>query len=123
MTRSGASAARMADRFYLVSLGGLLLTGYLALIGSGYLNASQGALGLACLLGAVGVLVSKLRRGHGLVIVLACLELTAAAVLSASSTFFLYLAVFLFFLVAALTAGEVGILVDSLIVSRYSYHI
>ena len=93
----------MADRFYLAALGGLLVSGCLALVGSGYPDAAKVA--LACLL--AGAVAARLNWGHGLVVILACLELTAAAVLSVNLSFFLFLAVFLFFLVGVLTAGEV----------------
>ncbi len=110
MTRSGASVAELADRFYRLSLAGLLLSGYLALVGSGVLDPPQAALlgaVVVCFALVAAVVIWKFNRGYAAIAVLACLELLVAAVVSTSLSFFLYLAVFLFFLVAALAGAEV----------------
>jgi transglutaminase-like putative cysteine protease len=110
MTRSGASAARQVDRIHQFSLLGLALSGYLALAGSGSLDAPAAllaGLGVAGLLSLFWIMMARFGRGYAAVQILACLELVVAAMLSANLSFFLFLAAFLLFLVASLASGEI----------------
>ncbi|MFB3777682.1 MAG: DUF3488 and DUF4129 domain-containing transglutaminase family protein [Bryobacteraceae bacterium] len=110
MTRPGASAVSLAEGSYQLSLLGLMATGYLALVGSGSLGVIQAVLAG---LGAAGaflilrLLATRYDRAYTAIQLLACLELVAAALLSVSLSFFLYLAAFLLFLVTSLAAGEI----------------
>lgn len=147
-----------ADPFFEFSLLGLLASGYLAVVGSGYLDAPTGlltALGLVArallvtgwlrfelsprmvnvltlayvafypldylyisrdfltatvhlvfFLAIVKVLTARTDRDYFYVKVIAFLELLAASILSSSANYFGFLALFLFFGVATLTASE-----------------
>jgi len=110
MTRSGASAIRLADRSYQFSLLGLTATGYLALVGSGSMGAGvavQAGFGSASVFLLLRALAARYDRLHALIQIFACLELVAAALLSANLSFFLYLAAFLLFLVTSLATGVI----------------
>jgi transglutaminase-like putative cysteine protease len=102
-------AAILAERFLRVALIGPVVAGFLALGATGYFERSDLVwigLGELALLAVCGVIAGKLRRGYGVVVILAFLELLAAAVLSTSLAFFLFLTVFLVLLVAALAGSE-----------------
>ncbi len=110
MTRSGASAARLADRVYQLSLLGLVLSGYLAVVGSGSLNAPAAALaglGVAGGLLLLRLATARFGRGYAAAQIFGCLELILAALLSVNLSFFLFLAAFVLFLVASLASGEI----------------
>ncbi len=110
MTRSGASAARLADRIYQLSVLGLVLSGYLALVGSGSLDvrtAALAGLAVAGLLWLFRTIAVRFDRGFVFVQIFACLELVTAALLSVNLSFFLFLAAFLLFLVTSLTSGVI----------------
>ncbi len=110
MVRAGADAHRLAGQLHHASLAGLLLSGYLALAGSGHLGlgwALVAGAGIAVLAATGWFLAERFARGSTFVEILASLELLAAALLSASLSFFLFLAAFVFFLVAAHAAGEI----------------
>jgi protein-glutamine gamma-glutamyltransferase len=110
MARAAPTAAALADRLLQVSLFGLALSGYLALAGAGYFDLADLlwiGTGLAGLLAVCGVLGRRLRRGYVLVVIVAFLELVAAAIVSATVTFFLFLAAFLLLLVATLASAEI----------------
>ncbi len=109
MTRSGASAARAADRFYRFSLFGLVTSGYLAILGSGYLRFSPALLALHLVLAITLILILKSRSAwiDLLVKAVAVAELLAAALWSATAAFFLFLGLFLLFLVATQSSEEV----------------
>jgi protein-glutamine gamma-glutamyltransferase len=110
MTRSGASAIHLADRYYQFSLLGLMATGFLALVGSGSLQARTAilaGLGAASAFLLLRKLAAKSDWVYASIQILACLELVAAALLSVNLSFFLYLAAFLLFLVTSLAAGEI----------------
>ena len=94
MTRSGATAAVLAGRFFRLSLAGLVTSGYLALIGSGRLDslASLLAVHLVFLAAIAGTLAAKSGRHYAYVSVVAFLELLWAAVLSTNVSFLLFLA-------------------------------
>jgi transglutaminase-like putative cysteine protease len=159
MVRRDASAAVFVERFFQFSLLGLVASGYLAVAGSGYLDAptivltaaglvlrglavagvvrldvperaaALAALGCAAFfpldyfllsrsfltavvhlvffLAVVKILSSKTARDDLYMAMLAFLELLAAALLSIDLNFFLFLALFLLFSIAALTSGEI----------------
>lgn len=110
MARAAPTAAALADRFLQVSLLGLTLSGYLALAGAGYFDFATllwTGIGLAGLLAVCGVLGGRIRRSYVLVVIVAFLELVAAAVVSANLTFFLFLAAFLLLLVVTLASAEI----------------
>src|SRR4051812_42009246 len=154
-----ASPAVPVERFFQFSLLGLVASGYLAVAGSGYLDAptivltaaglllralmicgwfgfeiseraatratlaysafyvadylalSQDFLSatvhLVFFLAIVKVLTAKTGRDHLYTAVIAFLELVAAAILSVNFNFFLFLALYLLFAMAALTSGEI----------------
>src|SRR5580658_1733598 len=62
---------------------------------------------LVCFLAVLKVLTAKTNRDYAYVTMIAVLELLAAAILSASLSFFGFLALFLLFAIAAFTSGEV----------------
>jgi transglutaminase-like putative cysteine protease len=62
---------------------------------------------MAGLLAICGVAGGRIRRGYVLVVIAAFLELVAAAIVSATVTFFLFLATFLLLLVATLGSAEI----------------
>src|SRR5689334_24265145 len=159
MVRGDGSAAVSVERFFQFSLLGLVASGYLAVAGSGYLDAptifltaaglilravlicgwidweiseraatratilysafyvadylvlSQEFLSatvhLVFFLAIVKVLTAKTGRDHLYTAVIAFLELVAAAILSVNFNFFLFLALYLLFAIAALTSGEI----------------
>lgn len=109
MTRSGATAAVLAGRFFRLSLAGLVTSGYLALLGSGRLDSLAGlvAVHLVFLAAVAVTLAAKSGRHYAFVSVVAFLELLWAAVLSTNVSFLAFLAAFLFFLVATLASAEV----------------
>jgi len=159
MVRADASAAISVERFFQFSLLGLVASGYLAVAGSGYLDAPTVALTAAGLLlrgmficgvfrfniserastlltvgyagffladyflisrdflsatvhlvfflAVVKVLTAKTSRDYLYTATIAFLELLAAAILSVNITFFLFLALYLLFAIAALTSGEI----------------
>lgn len=159
MPRFDASAAVSVERFFQFSLLGLVASGYLAVAGSGYLDAptvvlTAGALLLRGLLvcgffrrdlsdravtfatlgymaffaldyfllsrdllsatvhlvfflAVVKILTARTNRDYLYTAVIAFLELLAAAILSTSFNFFLCLALFLLFAIAALTSNEI----------------
>ena len=110
MARAASTAAALADRFLRVSLLGLALGGYLALAGAGYFDSATllwAGIGMAGLLAVCGVLGGRIRQGYVLVVIVAFLELVAAALVSANLTFFLFLAAFLLLLVATLASAEI----------------
>ncbi|MCC7174349.1 MAG: DUF3488 domain-containing protein [Bryobacterales bacterium] len=105
-----ADASRLAERFHQVSLAGLALSGYLALAGSGFfdlLSMALGAAGVVFLIAVSTFLTSRTGRGFVFIQAFACLELLAAALLSEGWSFMLYLAIFVFFLLAAQAGGEI----------------
>lgn len=108
MARSGATAARAAERFYRVSLLGLVASAHAALVGSGYIHAWPVLAGLHLLLLLAVFLIFKAKPvwAHA-VKALALAELLAAALLSASAAFFLFLGAFLSFLVATQASEEI----------------
>lgn len=158
MSRS-ASAVISVERFFELSLLGLIASGYLAVAGSGYLDAptaALGAIGLAVrvmmvtgvvdlrlsnrLVGAatvayivfypldyafiskeflpatvhmvfflavVKILTARTNRDFIFLAIVAFLQLLAASVLSTSMNFFLFLALFLVFAVAAFASSEI----------------
>jgi transglutaminase-like putative cysteine protease len=164
MATAGPTAARAApqqviERFSQFSLLGMLASGFLAVLGSGYLDWPTGIIAAAALclraldiagririevpgrliaavtllyigflpidyfyisgeffpaaihliffLGSVKILTVRTPRDVTYVKVIAVMALLAAAVLSVSLAFFLFLAVFLLFTVATLSSGEV----------------
>ena len=62
---------------------------------------------LVCFLAVLKVLTAKSKRDYTYVKMIAVLELLAAAVLSASLSFFVYLALFLLLAIATFASGEV----------------
>ena len=62
---------------------------------------------LVCFLAVIKILTAKTNRDYTYVKVIAALELLAAAILSASLSFFAYLALFLLLAIAAFSSGEV----------------
>lgn len=155
--RPGPAGAAI-ERFYQCSLLGLLASGFLAVAGSGYLDApaalllaagflwraamlagwapsevprawvtagallilgfypldwmlvSRGflraTLHLVCSAAVLLLLGARTSREYGLLMILAFVELLAAAILSASLNFFLFLALFLVFAVAGFAGAE-----------------
>jgi transglutaminase-like putative cysteine protease len=154
-----ASPAVPVERFFQFSLLGLVASGYLAVAGSGYLDAPTVLLTAAGLLlravmicgwldfeisdraatratliysafyvadylalsrdflsatvhlvfflAIVKILTAKTNRDHLYTAVIAFLELVAAAILSVNFNFFVFLALYLLFAMAALTSGEI----------------
>jgi len=159
MARSEANAAASVERFFQFSLLGLVTSGYLAVAGSGYLDAPTVALTAAGLLlrallisgwlrfeisdrastllaisyigffaidyfylsrdlltatvhlvfflAVMKILTAKTNRDYLYTAAIAFLELLAAAILSVDLNFFLFLALYLLFAMAALTSGEI----------------
>ena len=159
MAPRDASPAVPVERFFQFSLLGLVASGYLAVAGSGYLDAPTVLLTAAGLLlrallicgwlrleisdrlatrativysafyvvdylalsreflsatvhlvfflAVVKILTAKTSRDHLYTAVIAFLELVAAAILSVNFNFFLFLALYLLFAMAALTSGEI----------------
>lgn len=159
MARSEATAAASVERFFQFSLLGLVSSGYLAVAGSGYLDAPTVALTAAGLLlrallvsgilrfdiserastlfaisyigffaidyfylsrdfltatvhlvfflAVMKILTAKTNRDYLYTAAIAFLELLAAAILSVDLNFFLFLALYLLFAMAALTSGEI----------------
>lgn len=159
MLRAGASPAVSVERFFQASLLGLVASGYLAVAGSGYLDAPtvvltaaglalralmifgvvrleiseraatvatitysgfyvadylllsrdflQATVHLVFFLAIAKVLTARSGRDHLYTACIAFLELLAAAILSAKFNFFLFLALYLLFAMAALMSGEI----------------
>ena len=159
MPRALANAAVSVERVFQFSLWGLVLSGYLAVAGSGYLDtptivlAGAGlflralmiaglvrfelspklvvALTLAYMgffpldyfflsrafidstvhlvffLAVIQILTARTNRDYFFMATIAFLELLAAAILSTSSNFFLFLALYLLFAMAAFTSSEI----------------
>ena len=159
MVRPDANAAVSVERFFQLSLLGLVACGYMAVAGSGYLDTptmaltatglllrgllvcglvrweiSERAVTFATLgysgffvldyfvlsrefltptvhlvffLAVVKILSSRTARDDLYTAVIAFLELLAAAILSINFNFFLFLALYLLFAIAALTSGEI----------------
>jgi len=159
MARADASAAVSVERFFQFSVLGLVASGFLAVAGSGYLDAGAIALTSAGLLlrallicgllrfhlpgrlvtgitlaymgffgldylllsrsflaatvhlvfflAVLKILTSRTNRDYLYTAIIAFGELLAAAILSVNLNFFLFLAVFLLFAMAALTSGEI----------------
>ena len=159
MARPLANAAVSVERFFQFSLWGLVLSGYLAVAGSGYLDtptiviAGAGLLlrastiagllrfdlspklivavtlaymgffpldylflsrafidstvHLVFFLAVIQILTARTNRDYFFMATIAFLELLAAAILSTSSNFFLFLALYLLFAMAAFTSSEI----------------
>jgi transglutaminase-like putative cysteine protease len=159
MPRQDAGAAVSVERFFQFSLLGLVASGYLAVAGSGYLDAATVTLTTAGLvlrgllicglfrfviserastvvtvayaaffvadyfllsrdflaatvhllffLAVMKILTAQTNRDYLYTSVIAFLELLAAAILSINFNFFLFLALYLIFAIAALTSGEI----------------
>ncbi|MGA2737274.1 MAG: DUF3488 and transglutaminase-like domain-containing protein [Bryobacteraceae bacterium] len=159
MSRSPASAAAAVERFFQFALWGLVVSGYLAVAGSGYLDAPtvvltgagllvrallisgalrfeispkvavaltlayvgffpldyfflsrafiQSTVHLVFFLAVIQILTSRTNRDYFFMATIAFLELLAAAILSTNSNFFLFLALYLFFAMAAFTSAEI----------------
>src|ERR1051326_4880129 len=159
MVRADSSAAVSVERFFQFSLLGLVTCGYLAVAGSGYLDAPtivltaaglalrgllicslvrleiterastlatlsytafclldyfvlsreflQATVDLVFFLAVINILTAKSTRDHLYTAVIAFLELLAAAILSINFSFFVFLAFYLLFAIAALTSGEI----------------
>jgi len=159
MVRPAASAAVSVERFFQFSLWGLVVSGYLAVAGSGYLDMPTivltgaglllralliaGVLRLALspklvaaltlayvgffpldylflsrafiestvhlvfFLAVIQILTSRTNRDYFFMGMIAFLELLAAAILSSNSNFFLSLALYLSFAMAAFTSSEI----------------
>lgn len=159
MSRSPATAAAAVERFFQFALWGLVVSGYLAVAGSGYLDAPtviltgaglaaralliSGALRfhispklvvaltlayvgffpldyfflsrafipatvhLVFFLAVIQILTSRTNRDYFFMALIAFLELLAAAILSSNSNFFLFLALYLLFAMAAFTSAEI----------------
>src|SRR5450759_4273495 len=172
MPRQDALAAVGVERFFPVALLGLVASGYLAVAGSGYLDAPTIALtttglllravlvcGLVRLnlsdrlttivtigytaffvadyfllsrdflaatvhllffLAVMKILTAKSNRDYLYTAVIAFLELLAAAILSINFNFFLFLALYLLFAIAALTSGEIRRSIDRSTVTAHS---
>ena len=164
MPRQDAGAAVSVERFFQFSLLGLVASGYLAVAGSGYLDAPTIVLTTAGLLlravlicgllrlnlsdrlttivtiayaaffaadyfllsrdflaatvhllfflAVMKILTAKSNRDYLYTAVIAFLELLAAAILSVNFNFFLFLALYLLFAIAALTSGEIRRSID-----------
>ena len=159
MPRQDADALVSVERFFQFSLLGLVASGYLAVAGSGYLDAPTIALTTAGLvvraalicgilrwnlsdrfttivtvayaaffvadyfllsrdflaatvhllffLAVMKILTARSNRDYLYTAVIAFLELLAAAILSTNFNFFLFLALYLLFAIAALTSAEI----------------
>src|SRR5215472_3732609 len=159
MARSGPNAAVSVERFFELSVLGLVASGFLAVAGSGYLDGptlwltstglllrallilgvvrfkiSERFLTIATLayagffpldylffsrgfleatvhliffLAVMKILSARTNRDFLFTSTIAFLELLAAAILSANLNFFLFLALFLFFAMAAFTSSEI----------------
>src|SRR5262245_34597367 len=159
MSRPAASAAVSVERFFQLSLLGLVASGYLAVAGSGYLDTPtivltaagltlrgllvlgllrleisertttvltlaytaffgvdylllsrdflQATVHLVCFLAVMKILTARTPRDFLHTAVIAFLELLAAAILSVNLNFFLFLALYLLFAMAALTSAEI----------------
>jgi protein-glutamine gamma-glutamyltransferase len=159
MAPQDAAATLSIERFFGFSLLGLVASGYLAVAGSGYLDAptigltaaglllralvlagfvplriSDRAITLACIaysaffladyfafsrtlveaavhliffLAVVKTLTASTHRDHLFLAVVSFAELVAAAILSVNLNFFVFLACYLFFAIAALTSAEI----------------
>jgi protein-glutamine gamma-glutamyltransferase len=159
MARSPASAAVSVDRFFELSLVGLVTSGYLAVLGSAFLDAptaigvavglvlrallatgvlhvqlsvrAVNALTVACIgfypvdclyvsrefmpatvhlvlfLAVLKILTARTTRDYAVVAGIAFLELLFASVLSTNLSFFLFLALFVVFGLAALASSEI----------------
>jgi len=159
MSRSPASAAAAVERFFQFALWGLVVSGYLAVAGSGYLDPPTIVLTAAGLLlrallisgllrfeiapkvvvaatlayvgffpldyfflsrafinstvhlvfflAVIQILTSRTNRDYFFMATIAFLELLAAAILSTNSNFFLFLALYLLFAMAAFTSAEI----------------
>ena len=159
MSRSPATAAAAVERFFQFALWGLVVSGYLAVAGSGYLDAPtviltgaglaarallisgvlrfhispklvvaltlayvgffpldylflsrafiQATVHLVFFLAVIQILTSRTNRDYFFMALIAFLELPAAAILSSNSNFFLFLALYLLFAMAALTSAEI----------------
>src|SRR5689334_16044104 len=93
---------RMATRA-TIAYSAFYVADYLAL-SRGFLSAT---VHLVFFLAIVKVLTAKTGRDHLYTAVIAFLELVAAAILSVNFNFFLFLALYLLFAIAALTSGEI----------------
>jgi hypothetical protein len=159
MSRSPANAAAAVERFFQFALWGLVVSGYLAVAGSGYLDAPtvmltgggllvrallisgalrfeisqklvvaltlayvgffpldyfflsrafiQSTVHLVFFLAVIQILTSRTNRDYFFMATIAFLELLAAAILSTNSNFFLFLALYLLFAMAAFTSAEI----------------
>ncbi len=159
MSRSPANAAAAVERFFQFSLWGLVVTGYLAVTGSEYLDTPtviltgagllvrallisgairfdlsprlvvvltlaycgffpldyfflsrtfiQSTVHLVFFLAVIQILTSRTNRDYFFMGMIAFLELLAAAILTTNSNFFLFLALYLFFAMAAFTSSEI----------------
>ena len=159
MSRSPATAAAAVERFFQFALWGLVVSGYLAVAGSGYLDAPtviltgagllvrallisgalrfyispklvvaltlayvgffpldyfflsrafiQATVHLVFFLAVIQILTSRTNRDYFFMGMIAFLELLAAAILSSNSNFFLFLALYLLFAMAAFTSAEI----------------
>jgi protein-glutamine gamma-glutamyltransferase len=159
MSRSPATAAAAVERFFQFALWGLVVSGYLAVAGSGYLDAPtviltgagllvrallisgalrfyispklvvaltlayvgffpldyfflsrafiQATVHLVFFLAVIQILTSRTNRDYFFMAMIAFLELLAAAILSSNSNFFLFLALYLLFAMAAFTSAEI----------------
>jgi transglutaminase-like putative cysteine protease len=159
MSRSPANAAAAVERFFQFALWGLVVSGYLAVAGSGYLDAPtviltgagllarallisgllrfeispklvvaltlayvgffpldyfflsrafiQSTVHLVFFLAVIQILTSRTNRDYFFMAAIAFLELLAAAILSTNSNFFLFLALYLLFAMAAFTSSEI----------------
>ena len=159
MSRPVANAALSVERFFQFSIWGLVVSGYLAVTGSGYLDTPtivltgaglllralliagvlrfdlsdnlvtaltlayvaffpldylflsrtfiSATVHLVCFLAVIKILNSKTSRDYFFMATIAFLELLAAAILSTNSNFFLFLALYLLFAMAAFTSSEI----------------
>src|SRR5580658_8553848 len=159
MSRSPANPAAAVERFFQFALWGLVASGYLAVAGSGYLDAPtviltgagllarallisgalrfdispklavaltlvyvgffpldyfllsrafiQSTVHLVFFLAVIQILTSRTNRDYFFMATIAFLELLAAAILSSNSNFFLSLALYLLFAMAAFTSAEI----------------
>jgi transglutaminase-like putative cysteine protease len=159
MSRSPATAAASVERFFQFALWGLVVSGYLAVAGSGYLDRPtiiltaaglllrallisdawrfeispklvaaltllyvgffpldyfilsrafiQATVHLVFFLAVIQILTSRTNRDYFFMAAIAFLELLAAAILSTNSNFFLFLALYLLFAMAAFTSAEI----------------
>jgi len=159
MGRSPANAAASVERFFQFALWGLVVSGYLAVAGSGYLDTPtilltgaglllravlisgllrfeispklvaaltlayigffpldylwlsrgfiQAIVHLVFFLAVIQILTARTNRDYLFMATIAFMELLAAAILSANSNFFLFLALYLLFALAAFTSAEI----------------